>query len=120
MKPKHGLLAVLLVLGCTNLDIEQLPTEVTLTLDRTSASVGEEFTISWEAQGDFLARVILDFGDGTPPDITSSITGAQRASADRTHTYATAGSYTVTATVEEVRDDAPSASDTETVQVTGG
>ena len=119
MKPKHGLLAVLLLLGCTNLDIEQLPTDVTLTLGSTSGAVGEEITISWEAQGDFLARVILDFGDGTPSD-TTSITGAQRAGADRTHAYATAGSYTVTATVEEVRDDAPSASDTQTVEISGG
>jgi len=117
MKRKRGLLAVLLLLACSSLDIEELPTEVTLTVDRTSAAVGEEFEFTWEATGSFLAGAVLDFGDGTPAD-SLELEGAQRATARRTHAYAESGSYVVTATIEEANNE--TASDAATVEVTGG
>ena len=110
------LLAILLVAACTTLDIEALPTAITLSVNRTSAPVGQPFEFTYEATGTFLAGVILDYGDGAVDTIRAP--GAQRMSGRPQHSFSAAGSFVVTATAVEASDS--TASDTETVEVTGG
>ena len=117
MKRKRVLLALVLLLACSSTDPEDIPTSVTLSVDKDTGVVGEEFEFTWEATGNYLIGVILDYGDGTPPDSLET-QGALQASARRKHSYAQPGTYVATATVEELADQPMS--DMETVEVTGG
>ena len=116
MKRPWILFALVLLLACSSVDVEDLPTAITLTVDRNSAAVGDTLLFSYDATGEFMVGVIVDYGDGVLDSISAP--GAQRANGSLRHSYVDPGSYTVIATLEEaIRDDA---TDTEVVEITGG
>jgi len=108
-----ALAPVLLVAGCDLVEIETRDTAITLSVDRTTAAVGDTLAFRYEAQGRALSRVVVDYGDGTAD--TATAIGSQVAAGTLKHAYGAPASYVVTATVEE--SDGGAASGDVTVQV---
>ena len=94
----------LAVLSCILPPEEELPTQITLTVDENAKNVGEDFTFSYEAQGTALNRVIVRYGDGES-NADSTFFGIYQSSemaGVMVHAYAAAGSYTVVGYVEDL------------------
>ena len=87
--------------GCLDDSITgERPLTIELSLSPTTASVAETVTASFSATGSGLQGVILDWGDGVVDSLALSGRVVEAAS-DLDHVYGTAGSFQVTATVED-------------------
>jgi hypothetical protein len=110
------LLLSLVALGaCGDFSTTIRPTAVTLTPDRTSAPISQNFRINYEAQGRSLNRLIIDYGDGAQDSLGFS--GAVTATGFRDHAYEFPGTFIVTGTLEELQGTAVES--TVTLNVTG-
>lgn len=90
------------------------PRALTLSLevDRTEATLGQEFEFTYSAEGQNLVGLVIDFGDGVRDSIP--LFGAQTADGFRDHGYLSPGSFEVTAELTAP----PQGSRTATVSVT--
>ena len=97
-------IAPLAVLSCILPPEEDLPTQMTLTVDEYTKATGEEFSFSYVAQGTALNRVVVQYGDGQS-DADSTFFGIYQ-SAEMAgimeHAYDVAGSYMVIGWVEDL------------------
>jgi len=112
-----ALLTVAASAACSDVTFEGGgPLTLTLTADRTSASVDQAVTFDFEVVGSVLVGVIITYGDGDSD--TTDTFGAQTANGRFIHAFAEGGSFTVVGTVfDNVQG---SAADTVVVQVGGG
>lgn len=87
-----------LAAGCGRLDVaEPGPLMIALTAEPAAAATGQAVTFRFEASGNELAKIALDYGDGAVDSIATYL--ARTAVGDRTHTYASPGAYRAHATV---------------------
>ena len=93
-------LSLLLLTGCGDFSQTIRETALTLTADRTTAATGQTIEFRYDAQGRSLAGLIVDFGDGSPPD-SLFLQGAVTATGRRSHAFTRAGSFVVTGRLEE-------------------
>lgn len=105
----RGLLALGLVLALIALGGRPLPasaqlaggTNLTLTPSTTTPQAGDLVTFTYRASPPAVAppfasitSLMLDFGDGTTADLTSSFGAGETVNGTTTHAYASPGSYT--------------------------
>ncbi|MGH7505272.1 MAG: hypothetical protein ACRELX_06460 [Longimicrobiales bacterium] len=81
--------------GCDSITNVSRELAIAITADRTSLPAGEDVRINYDASGAFLTRVVIDFGDGSDQALINTA-GAQTATGNQLHSYAAAGTYTVT------------------------
>jgi hypothetical protein len=93
-------LALSFLTGCGDFSQTIRETALTLTPDRTNTPTGQLVSFRYDAQGRSLAGLVIDFGDGSPPD-SLGLQGAVTATGTRTHTFTQAGSFIVTGRLEE-------------------
>jgi hypothetical protein len=86
--------------GCGDFSQTIRDTALTLTADRTTAATGQTIEFRYDAQGRSLAGLIVDFGDGSPPD-SLFLQGAVTATGRRSHAFTQVGSFLVTGRLEE-------------------
>ena len=101
--------------GCQDVSDQGRPTAVELSSDRATAVVGEPVDFRYDAQGQNLARLIVEYGDGSADSVAGF--GAQTASGTLTHAFDAPGGFDVTAALLDFSGD--SASDTVVVVITG-
>ena len=100
-----GLLVGFVTAGCgkTGLLESNRQLQITVSADRVEALVDTEFAFRVDATGNGLFQVTLVFGDGNESvSPLSQIAGATRVGLTIRHAYATAGTYRVVATAEEL------------------
>jgi len=85
--------------GCLDDVTGTRPLSISLTSDITSATTGQDVTFTFEAQGTGLSKVTIAFGDSEFAEHTYP-SSAVEAAGFSTHSYASAGVYTVVATVD--------------------
>ena len=97
-------LGTLAVLSCILEDEVIVPTQLLLTVDGSTKSIGEDFSFSYDAQGTALNRVVLEYGDGSTDSDTTFFGGAQSAemAGIMVHAYDSVGSYTIVGWVEDL------------------
>lgn len=86
---------------------EGYPTAIELSADRTTAGIAEPITFHFEARGQRLAGIILEYGDGEMDAIQTD--GARTAAGDRSHAYAASGTFVVRAHAVELTGDSATA-----------
>ena len=101
--------------GCQEVADQGRPTAVELSSDRATAVVGEPIDFRYAAQGQNIARLIVEYGDGSADSVAGF--GAQTASGTLTHAFDVPGGFDVTAALMDFTGD--SASDTVVVVITG-
>jgi hypothetical protein len=106
-------LAAALLCACGGDSVEPLALSITLTATPASAAVGDTVTFVADAQGNALTALSADYGDGTSDGF--QIPFARTARNSFKHVYATAGTFTATASVAQA--DSTTKSATATVQV---
>lgn len=115
MKPLILIPALAWLLACGTDPVDNGPTRITLTADRTTATTGQGIEFSFSAVGPAIRTLRLDFGDGSAEAVDAF--GATTVSGRRQHAFAEAGSYTVIATLDDAVDG--TLTDDVTVEVTG-
>lgn len=113
-------LVVSLALGaCQDLTIpDERDTAVDLAAMPQQAAVGEEIDFEATAEGQSLARIVFYFGDGD--SATAATFGAQEASANESHSYTEAGTFTASAVAVESFQDSARAEVTVTITEAAG
>lgn len=92
------------------------PVSLTLTADRTTVAKGQDVTFTYDAVGQLLEGVTLDYGDG---DVDTVFTlNAQAASGRFVHAYSAAGTFTAVGVAHDSYQGPDSAR--VVIQVTGG
>jgi hypothetical protein len=76
------------------------PLSIELIVTPTTQTLGDSVVVRTSAQGTALAGTILDYGDGQVDSIPGANASTQ--GAVRGYTYQAVGTYTITATVEDV------------------
>lgn len=93
-----SLLAGLSVAACSDTIVEGgRPHTAELTVDRTTAQVGDTLLFNLEGTGELLAGVAIEYGDGAADTLATQ--GAVTAGFRREHAYAEAGTYIAVGTV---------------------
>lgn len=100
--------------GCQDPAEVWRPTAVDLSSDRTTAPVGEPVDFRYQAQGQSLAGLVIDYGDGSRDSIAAL--GAQTAAGTVTHAFELAGAFDVTAALLDFSGE--TAGDTVAVVIT--
>lgn len=73
------------------------PLAIELTATPTTVTAGESVQFNYDASGNAITLVVMDYGDGTVDSITYN--GPVIAANQLSHTYATPATYAVTASV---------------------
>lgn len=107
-------LALLAGIGCEDLSDPGRPTAVELSSDRTTAAIAEPIEFRYEAQGQNLAGLVIDYADGSRDSIDGF--GAQSAAGTVLHTFEATGIFDVTAALLEFSGE--TAGDTVVVTIT--
>ncbi|MBW3552293.1 MAG: hypothetical protein KY466_02215 [Gemmatimonadetes bacterium] len=107
-------LALLAGVGCEDVADAGKPTAVELSSDRTTAAVAEPIEFRYEAQGQNLAGLVIDYADGSRDSIPGF--GAQTAAGTVTHAFEAAGTFDVTAALLDFSGE--TADDTVVVMIT--
>ena len=95
-----GTLALVGVPACSDLSIPtSRPTEIFLEVDQAQRPVGQDFTFSYEGQGENIIGLILSYGDGQVDSIPTF--GAQTVGGRREHAFQESGVFQVTLRMEE-------------------
>ena len=100
-RARGALLLGLAVAACWTEEHIGAPLSIELT-GPDAGLVGEELSVHYEVTGRQLVGVIFDWGDGVADSVRAR--GAQSASGSVRHTYAAAGTFTVTGRAEDVVD----------------
>lgn len=95
------------------------PHTAELTVDRTSAAVGDSIVFTVEGSGQLLAGLAIEFGDGEADTLAAE--GAVIGALTRKHAYEEAGTYQAVGTVADGTNlGVVELKDTVTIQITGG
>jgi len=95
-----GIFALVGVPACSDLSIPaSRPTQIFLEVDQAQRPVGEDFTFSYEGEGENIIGLILSYGDGQVDSIPTF--GAQTVGGRREHAFQEAGVFQVTIRMEE-------------------
>lgn len=73
------------------------PLAIELTATPTTVTAGESVQFNYDASGNAITLIVMDYGDGTADSITYN--GPVIAANQLTHTYTTPATYAVTASV---------------------
>lgn len=80
------------------------PATISLSADSTTTTAGSKLVVRFKAAGSYLDAIYLDFDDGTTDSIP--VYGSSNAEGQRTHTWETAGTYTVRGEVVDLNGSA--------------
>ena len=98
-----AVLGVVTGLGCNLTSLEEVALSGNLTAEPTSATVGQEVTVTIEANGTRLLSFLIDYDDGTEPDFLS-VAGSRQARGSRVHTFEAPGTYEIVGRIDEFSD----------------
>ncbi len=96
---RRSLLLVALAAACGGGSLAPLPLDIHLQANKATAAPGETVSFVVNAQGGTLVGVEINYGDGSTDLFPTS--GARTARVTFGHTYSTAGTYQVRATVTD-------------------
>lgn len=105
MRPRTLLVlaSAVLAVACNVAALDDIALDGSLTASPLNATVGQEVTVTIEAEGTRLLSFLIDYSDGTDPDFIS-VAGSREARWTRVHTFEAAGSYEIVGRIDEFSD----------------
>jgi hypothetical protein len=97
------LVPALIAAACDVGGLEEIDLAGDMTASPLNATVGQEVTVTIEAEGTRLLSFLIDYDDGSDQDFLS-IAGAREARWTRVHTFAAAGTYEIVGRIDEIAD----------------